>query len=277
MENIDSNMQAMVEQLITMMTDYGLSALGAIAILVIGWLAAGWVKRALLRLMTRAERIDETIGRFVASVARYAVLVFTLIAVLEAFGVKTTSFIAILGAMGLAVGLALQGTLSNIAAGVMLLFFRPFKVGDFVETSGGSGTVLNIGLFITELSTSDNIQLIVPNGAIWGDSIKNFSTNDTRRTDIQIGVGYDADLDHALRVISAALADDERVNVDPEPLVAVTELGDSAVTILARYWSARSDAFRLKLALTKALKERLDTEGISIPYPQMDVHVVKEG
>ncbi len=277
MENIDSNMQAMVDQLIAMTTDYGLSALGAVAILIIGWLAASWVQRTMLRIMGRNERIDETIGRFVASVSRYAVLVFTLVAVLEAFGVKTTSFIAIIGAMGLAVGLALQGTLSNIAAGVMLLFFRPFKVGDYVETSGGAGTVKNIGLFITELSTSDNIQLIVPNGAIWGDAIKNFSTNDTRRTDIQIGVGYDADLNHALRVISAALADDDRVDVDPEPLVAVTELGDSSVTILARYWSARSDTFRLKLALTKSLKERLDTEGISIPYPQMDVHVVKEG
>lgn len=277
MENLNGNMEVIVSDLMSMATEYGLSAMGAIAILIIGWIAAGWVRRTLLRVLGRSERVDETIGRFVASVARYAVLIFTGVAVLEAFGVETTSFVAVMGAMGLAVGFALQGTLGHIAAGVMLLFFRPFKVGDFVETSAATGTVQNIGLFVTEMTTPDNLQIIVPNGAIWGAAIKNFSANDRRRADLDIGVGYDADLNDAIRVIGEVLAADERVFEDPEPLIAVSLLGDSSVNILARYWSASSDFFALRLELTKALKERLDQEGINIPYPQMDVHMVKEG
>lgn len=271
---MDENVRLIVDEIVLAVSSYGLSVVGAVVLLVVGWIAANWVKRWILKVVDRTERVDETLGRFGASLARYAILIFTLIAVMSQFGIETTSLIAVMGAFGLAIGLALQGTLGHIASGVMLLLFRPFKVGDFVETSAATGTIRAINLFTTEFAAADNVQIIVPNGTIWGGDIKNFSANDRRRTDITVGVSYDANLDTAIRVLGELVGADARVHGDPEPLIAVTGLGDSAVDILVRYWSGSSDFFALKLDMTKAIKEQLDAEGIGIPYPQMDVHVV---
>ena len=178
---LEQQMTEAINANIAGVTTYGLSVVGVIIIFIVGWIVAGWVAGSIRRTAEKSERFDTTLGSFFASLAKYAILTFTLIAVLSRFGVETTSFVALLGALGLAIGFALQGTLSHIASGVMLIIFRPFKIGDFVETAGVAGTIKAIGLFTSELSTGDNVQLIVPNGAVWGGTIKNSSSNATRR------------------------------------------------------------------------------------------------
>ncbi|MEK9900436.1 MAG: mechanosensitive ion channel domain-containing protein, partial [Rhodospirillaceae bacterium] len=176
-----------------MLATYGLNVIGALAIIVIGFIAAGWARRALERALSRSGHVDATIVRFFGSLLRYAIIAFVVIAALQRFGVEATSLVAVFGAAGLAIGLALQGTLSNAAAGVMLLMFRPFKIGDFIDAGGQSGTVKEVGLFTTEMATPDNVKIIVPNGAIWGQAIKNFSGNPTRRVDVVVGIAYGDD------------------------------------------------------------------------------------
>ena len=197
-----------------------------------------------------------------------------MIAVLSQFGVETTSFIAVLGAAGLAVGLALQGTLSNVAAGVMLLLFRPFKIGDYIEGGGLAGTVKSISLFVTELATPDNVQIIAPNSQLWGSAIKNYSFHPTRRVEILIGIAYEDDIDKALAAIVDEVKKDSRVLADPAPMAAVTGLGDSSVNFTVRVWCNAADFWALKFDLTKKLKNRMDAENITIPYPQRTVHTV---
>jgi len=214
------------------------------------------------------------------------------IAVLNLFGIQTASAIAVLGAAGLAVGLALQGTLSNFASGVMLLIglalqgtlsnfasgvmlliFRPFKIGDYVEVAGTAGSVQEIGVFSTILNTPDNVRIIVPNSGIYGDTVKNYSANETRRNDLVMGISYDDDIAVAIETIERVLASDDRILEDPAPLVAVAELADSSVNIVVRPWCARSDYWLLRCDLTRRLKEELEAAGCSIPYPQRDVHL----
>ncbi|UCH27411.1 MAG: mechanosensitive ion channel [Trueperaceae bacterium] len=252
----------------------GINVLGAIVILIVGWFVAGWTMRFIRRLADRSERLDKTIIMVLARLARWAVLVFTVIAVLNRFGVQTASIVALLGAAGLAVGLSLQGTLANVASGVMILMLRPFKVGDAVDVGGSAGVVDDIGLFSTKMHTFDNIAMHVPNSRIWGSTIKNFSENDTRRVDMEFGIGYGDDIDQALRIIEETIAADERVLAEPEPLIALSSLGESSVNIMARPWTKRTDFFKVKIDVTKKIKERFDQEGITIPYPQRDVHLI---
>lgn len=261
------------QYIVALITSWGLSVLGALAILVIGWALSKWVERMTRNALGKTRRIDLTLTGFLSNLARYLVLVFTVIAVLSQFGVQTASLIAVLGAAGLAVGLAMQGTLSNIAAGVMLLIFRPFKIGDYVEVAGQSGTVDTINLFITELATPDNKQIIVPNSSIWGQSVVNYSYHPTRRLDLEIAIGYGDDIDHAIRVIGDVLEAEERVLSDPEPMIAVGNLGASSVDLTVRVWVNAADYWPLKFDLTKRLKQTLDAKGIGIPFPQMDVHL----
>jgi len=219
--------------------------------------------------------MDETVSGFLASLAKYAIMIVTIIAVLGQFGVEATSLVAIVGAAGLAIGLALQGTLSNVAAGVMLLIFRPFKVGQFVDIGGHAGTVKGITLFVTELDTGDNVRIIIPNSAVWGSSIKNFSFNETRRVDLVFGIGYGDDIDKAMQVIKATIEGDDRSMNSPEPVIAVTSLGDSSVDILVRVWCKAGDYWGLNWSLLKNTKEAFDKEGISIPYPCRSLYMEK--
>jgi small conductance mechanosensitive channel len=213
---------------------------------------------------------------FFANGVYYLTLIAVVIAVLSLFGIETTSLIAVLGAAGLAVGLALQGTLSNFAAGVMLLIFRPFKVGDYVEVAGTAGSVQEVGIFSSVLHTPDNVKITIPNSAVYGDTIKNYSANDTRRNDLLIGISYDDDIARALETIRRVLAGDSRVLDDPEPTVAVAELADSSVNLVVRPWCAGGDYWPLRFDLTHKLKEELEAAGCSIPYPQRDVHVHRD-
>lgn len=258
-------------------TAYGLQVVGAIIILIIGWIAAGWARGAASKGLSKIRGMDETLQYFLSTLVRYLVLAVTIVMVLERFGVQTASLIAVLGAAGLAIGLALQGTLSNLAAGVMLLFFRPFKVGDFVDAGGVSGTVKLISLFTTEMATPDNVKIIVPNKQLWDTSIKNFSANETRRVDFLLGIGYGDDIDKAFKVIKGILDNDQRCHKDPEPQIVVGNLGDSSVDIIVRVWCNAGDYWGLKFDMTKAFKQSFDKEGIEIPFPQRVVHMVKEG
>ncbi len=263
------------EQVIAVISTYGLNVLGAIVILIVGYIAAGWAARLTSTALGKSPRVDDTIRYFVASLVRYGVIIFTVLAVLARFGVETTSFIAVLGAAGLAIGLAFQGTLSNVAAGFMLLLFRPFRVGQFIEAAGVAGTVESVTLFMTKLNTPDNVHIIVPNGQLWGAAVKNFSHNDTRRVDINVGIGYDDDIGKALQVLKDLVSGDSRVKGEPEPMVMTTALGDSAVNLQIRIWCAASDYWPLYFDLTRKVKETLDGAGITIPFPQRTIHMEK--
>jgi small conductance mechanosensitive channel len=262
------------EEITAFVATYGLSVIGGLVILIVGWIVAGSARRAVNRALSKIEKIDVTLRQFLASLVRYVILIFVVLAVLAQFGIQTASLIAIFGAAGLAVGLALQGTLSNLAAGVMLLLFRPFKVGQYVEAGGKAGTVKAIDLFVTELATPDNVQILIPNGQIWGSSVTNYSFHETRRVDFLVGIDYGDDIDKAFDAIKGVIAKDSRCLKDPEPMIVVGELADSSVNIIVRVWSAGSDYWAVKFDLTKAFKEALDAAGISIPFPQRTVHMV---
>jgi small conductance mechanosensitive channel len=228
------------------------------------------VKKALERGKT-----DPTLVPFVSSLTYYMVMAFVLIAVLGMVGIQTASMIAVLGAAGLAVGLALQGTMANFASGVMLLIFRPFQKGDFIEAAGVAGTVDTVGIFTTTLNTPDNVRIVLPNGTVWGQTIKNYATNATRRVDLVMGISYDDDIGAAIDTINNVLGNEPRLLQDPAPTVAVAELADSSVNIFVRPWCKKEDYWGVYCDLTRALKEQLEAGGCSIPYPQTDVHLHK--
>jgi len=261
-----------IDQIVTFMTQWGLKVVGAIAVLVIGRIVAGMVRRAVRRALERAG-IDATLRPFLSGLVYYMTLAVVLIAVLNLFGVETTSLIAILGAAGLAVGLALQGTLSNFASGVMLLVFRPFKVDDVVEVAGIVGKVVTVEVFNSVLKTGDNIRVVIPNSQIYGAIIKNYNGYDTRRIDMVMGVSYDDDIAVAVETINFILEAEPRVLKDPAPVVAVHELADSSVNLVVRPWCQVPDYWALKWDLTRQMKEGLEKAGCSIPYPQRDVHL----
>ncbi|WP_371170888.1 mechanosensitive ion channel family protein [Aliiroseovarius sp. 2305UL8-7] len=259
-------MQNIIEQI----TSYGplvTSALKAILVLIIGWIAANAIARMVRNKINANDAIDPTLGNFAASMVRWVVLLMVLVAVLSLFGIEATSLVAIMGAATLAIGLALQGTLSDIAAGFMLILFRPYKIGQFVDIAGTSGTVKDLSLFVTELVSPDNVQVIVPNGQAWGAIIKNFSHHETRRVDIVFGIDYDDDADKAMQIILDLATADERVHDDPAPWVRVTNLGDSSVDLTTRLWVDNAEYWNVKFELTKAVKEAFDKNGITIPYP----------
>lgn len=247
------------------------SVIGALGILIIGFWIAGRVKTIVSRRMERTGRIDATLRGFLTSLIYYAAIAIVVITALGVFGVPTTSFAAILGAGGLAIGLALQGTLGHVAAGVMMLGFRPFDVGDYVEVAGIAGTVKSIGLFTTEIATPDNKMIIVPNGKIFEDVITNYAGYELRRVDLVFGISYSDNIDQAMEIIAAEVSKIDECLIDPEPTIAVDNLGDSSVDIICRVWVAKADYFAVKWALTKALKERFDAEGITIPFPSRTV------
>lgn len=252
---------------------YGLSVVGAILILITGWVVASWAARLTRAGLSRSGRVDDTVAVVLSRVVRWLVLAFTLVAVLNRFGVQTTSIVALLGAAGLAVGLALQGTLSNVAAGIMVLMLRPFRLGDAVDIGGTSGTVEDIGLFTTRITSFDGVVVHVPNGQVWGEKIQNYTQAGKRRFDLVVGIGYGDDIGKALNAMRAVVSSDERVLADPEPMYVVTELGDSAVNVMARYWTAPDDYWPARFELTRSVKERFDAEGIAIPFPQRDLHL----
>ena len=243
------------------------SVLSAVAILIAGYLVGRWADRRINAIGLRFERLDDTLFSFLGNIARYVILTFTVLFVLNTFGIQTTSIIAVIGAAGLAVGLALQGTLSNVAAGVMIVLFRPIRLGDFVEVGGVAGTVKAITLNFIELATADNVQIIVPNARVWGNTITNYSVNPTRRAEWTFGVSYATDLAQAERVIREVLAADPRSLSDPAPFVQVTRLGDSSVDFLVRAWVARADFFAYGADITRRVKEAFDGAGIDIPFP----------
>jgi small conductance mechanosensitive channel len=269
---MDANAEELVQTVVTLVSTWGLQVVGAIAVLIVGRIVAGSLRRVTRRALERA-RLDPVLVPFLSKGVYYLTLVVVVIAVLSLFGIETTSLIAVLGAAGLAVGLALQGTLSNFAAGVMLLIFRPFKVGDYVEVAGTGGSVQELGIFSMVLHTPDNVKITIPNSAVYGGTIKNYSANDTRRNDLVIGISYDDDIGRALQTVGRVLAADSRVLEDPAPTVAVGELADSSVNLVVRPWCAGSDYWPLRFDLTRKLKEELEAAGCSIPYPQRDVHL----
>ena len=239
----------------------------AMLILIVGFWIAGRVGAVVRGIGKQHQKLDDTLFNFLGSLARYVVLAFVVIAVLNRFGVETTSIVALLGAAGLAVGLALQGAMSNLAAGVMLMIFRPFKLEQYIEAGGHAGTVKGITLFTTEMATPDNVQIIVPNGQAWGSIITNFSHHDTRRVDLVFGIDYEDVAEKAMQIVLDWARADSRVMGDPEPWVRVTNLGGSSVDITSRIWVQAADFWDVKFDMTKGVKEAFDKGGVSIPYP----------
>ncbi|SFD89618.1 small conductance mechanosensitive channel [Sulfitobacter brevis] len=252
------------------------SVVGAIVILLIGWVISSWLQNRIQNLGKRHKHLDEMLFEFLASIVRYVIIGFTILFVLNTFGVRTTSVVAVIGAAGLAIGLALQGTLSNVAAGVMLIFFRPIKIGDFVEIAGKMGTVKQINLNFTELADLSNVQVIVPNSEVWGNVITNYSVNPTRRAEWTFGVGYGANLKQAEEIIRATIMADERSHSEPAPFIQVTNLGDSSVDFLVRVWCSAGDYFAFKADMTRRVKEAFDDGEINIPFPTRTIYHAKE-
>jgi len=254
--------------------DFGMKALMALVIFFVGRMIARIVTKGLRKVMQSRE-VDKILESFACNLVYWVLMIFVVIAAINHIGVQTTSLIAIMGAAGLAIGLALQGSLANFAAGVLIVMFRPYRVGDFIEAAGISGTVLEVQILTTILKTGDNKQIIVPNGQIMGSIITNFSANDTRRVDMTVGVSYDDDLDKVRSTLQELVNADDRILKDPECLIAVSELADSSVNFNLRPWVNAADYWGVKYDLTEAIKKRFDNEGISFPFPQQDVHIYK--
>lgn len=254
--------------------DFGISLITAIVIFYLGRMIVRLITKGLRKVMD-AQEVDPTLVSFVSNLVNMILLTVVVIAAIGALGVQTTSFIAILGAAGLAVGLALQGSLSNFASGVLIIIFRPYKVGDWVEAAGVSGAVQEVQILTTVLKTGDNKQVILPNSQIMGSIITNYSANDTRRVDLVVGVSYDDDLDKVRSTLEALIAADDRILKDPAHTIAVSELADSSVNFVVRPWVKTSDYWGVWFDLTEAIKKRFDSEGISFPYPQQDVYLHK--
>ncbi|OXS99357.1 mechanosensitive ion channel protein [Notoacmeibacter marinus] len=261
-------------ELTTLVAEYAFSVVGAILILIFGWIFAKVLERWTRSGLSAFKHMDATLTRFLSKTVRYVVLAFVITTVLSQFGVQTTSIIAALGAAGLAIGLALQGTLQNVAAGIMLLVLRPLKVGELVEVGDVTGVVEEIGLFTTEMKRLDGLYLMVPNSEIWNKPITNFHRNNIRRGDLNIGIAYTDSADTAIAIMRGVIERDDRVLSDPEPYYYVHSLGDNAVAVEARYWTLTPDYWDTLNEMRKLVKERFDAEGISIPFPQRDLHLI---
>ena len=243
------------------------SVVGAIVLLLAGYIVGGWVGRRIRRIGLAYEELDDTLFTFLGNIVRYAIIALTVLIVLNTFGIQTTSIVALIGAAGLAIGLALQGTLSNVAAGVMIIFFRPIKLGEFVEVNGQMGTVKDITLNFTELASASNVQIIIPNAQVWGNTITNYSTYTTRRAEWTFGVGYGVTLGQAEKIIRDTIMADPRSKSDPEPFIQVNNLGDSSVDFLVRVWCDSAVFFAYQADMKRAVKEALDAGNIDIPFP----------
>jgi small conductance mechanosensitive channel len=267
-------MNTFVEMAQAVIAAYGLKVIAAIVIFIIGKWLSGVLSRVVGRAMSRTGT-DEMLVKFVVNLAYAGLLAFVILAALAQLGIQTTSFIAVLGAAGLAIGLALQGSLSNFAAGVMLIVFRPFKVGDFIEAAGTSGSVEEIMIFSTKLKSPDNKQLYVPNGSIISGTIVNYSAKDQRRVDMVFGCGYGDDIKKAKALLEEIVKDNPLVLSDPAPTIGVLELGDSSVNFAVRPWVETADFWDARFQITETVKQRFDEAGISIPFPQRDVHLIR--
>ena len=266
------DIQAVMDGVMAIVSTWGLRVVGALVLFIVGLMVCKTVRRSVRKALEKSS-LDDTLVPFLSSMIYYMLLTFLVLAVLSLFGIQTTSFIAVLGAAGLAIGLALQGTLGNFAAGVMLLIFRPFKIGDYIEAGGTAGTVQEIAIFSTTLHSPDNVRITVPNSGVYGSIVKNYSYNETRRNDMVFGISYDDDIAKAVDVIQRALDGDDRILKDPAPVIAVGELADSSVNLLVRPWCKGADYWGLRWDLTRKIKEDLEAAGCSIPYPQQDVYM----
>ena len=268
-----------MQEIIAQALDYGpivVDAAKALLVLIIGWMVAGIVARIVSRKVNANENIDNTIGNFAANLVKWVIRLMVVMAVLGIFGIEATSLVAVMGAATLAIGMALQGTLSDLAAGLMLVIFRPYREGQYVDIGGTTGTVKQIALFFTELVTPDNVQVIVPNGKAWGEIISNYSHHKTRRLDLVFGIDYGDDANLAKDVVYDIAKSEPRIHQDPAPWVRVTNLGESSVDLTARLWCDNAEYWDLKFTLTQQIKEALDAKGISIPYPHR-MMVQREG
>jgi small conductance mechanosensitive channel len=254
--------------------DFGINLITAIAIFYVGRILVRLTTRG-IRMVMESQDVDKTLVSFVSNLVNMILLVVVAIAAVDALGVQTTSFIAIIGAAGLAIGLALQGSLSNFASGVLIIIFRPYKVGDFIEGGGISGAVVDVQILTTILKTGDNKQIIVPNSQIMGGTITNYSANDMRRVDMVVGVSYEDDIDKVRGTLEELIAADDRILKDPAHTIAVSALADSSVNFVVRPWVKTPDYWGVMFDLTEAIKKRFDQEGISFPFPQQDVHLYK--
>lgn len=259
--------QAGLAQLSTLIVSYSFSAIGAVILLVVGYIIAGLGERSIFAGLGHIHGFDQTLRHFLSKIVRYAILVLVVIMVLGQFGVQTASIIAALGAIGLAIGLALQGTLQNIAAGIMLLALRPFRIGESVEVGSIAGSIEEIGLFATKLRTAEGVYILAPNSTLWNQPVRNFTRNGVRRADITLSIGSWNDIDRAQKALLAIAAAERRVKRQPAPIAFVAALGDSTVSITLRYWTSSADFFATQADLTKRAKQEFDQEGISIPLP----------
>jgi len=265
-------MEEALNKIYEYLTTFGIQLLIAIAIFVIGKWLAGIISRVVEKLLRKGSA-DEALVSFLKNLTYIGMMTFVILAALAKLGIQTTSFIAVLGAAGLAVGLALQGSLANFAAGVLILVFRPFKIGQYIAAGGTAGTVKEISIFTTILATPDNVKVIVPNAQIMGGNITNYSANETRRVDLVIGVSYSDDLKKAKEVLTKVVKADERVLQDPAPTIAVSELADSSVNFVVRPWVKSTDYWAAYFALTESIKVEIEKNGLNIPFPQRDLHI----
>lgn len=266
------NIENIVQYLKDFLTLYGLKIVGAIAILIIGMWVARLITKGVIKIFNKKD-FDPTLSKFLGSIIKFILYLVVIIAALNQAEIETTSLVAIIGAAGLAIGFALQGSLGNFASGVMLIIFRPIKVGDFVEVAGVMGSVEEVGIFTTTLTTPDNKVIIVPNSGVTGGNITNFSMKDTRRVDMVFGIGYSDDIDKAKNIIKNILENDSRVLKDPATQIAVSELADSSVNFTVRPWVNSADYWGVYFDTHEAVKKKFDEMGVSIPFPQTDVHL----
>jgi small conductance mechanosensitive channel len=256
--------------------EFGSKVLIALVIFIVGRIVARMLTSGLRKVM-HAQEVDKILESFLCNLVYWTVMIFVVIAAISQVGIQTTSLIAVMGAAGLAIGLSLQGALSNFAAGVLIVVFRPYRVGDFVEAAGVAGVIVQVQILTTVMKTGDNKQIVVPNSQIMGSIITNYSANDTRRVDMTIGVSYDDDLDKVRKTIQDLVDADDRILQDPTCLIAVAELADSSVNFTVRPWVKSADYWGVMFDLTEAIKKRFDQEGISFPFPQQDIHLYKQG
>ena len=265
-------MEDIIKQLQIVITGYGLQIIGALATIIIGI----WISKLLAKSLgkvLRKRNVDETLIKFSVSLVKVALITFVIISAASQVGIQTASFVAVIGAAGLAIGFALQGSLSNLAAGVMLIIFKPVKVGDFIEGGGSTGTVESVGIFVTILVTPDNKVVYIPNSTLTGGNITNYSAKNTRRVDMVFGISYSDDIDKAKSAIQSVLTNDSRILKDPAPQVVVSELGDSSVNFNVRPWVNKTDYWGVYFDTTEQIKKKFDEQNISIPFPQRDVHL----
>lgn len=257
-------------------TKFAFVMVEVLAIIFVGYFLGKWLRNQLRRVLKKVKHIDETLTLFLPATLHYLIIILAAIACLSKLGIETTSIIAVLGTAGLAIGLSLQGTLSNIASGIIILLLRPFKVGEFIETGDTTGTVKVIGLFATELQTSDGLFIMTPNSQLWSRAVKNYSRNPNRRVEILIGISYNSDIAKAKEVINKVIDSDTEIQREPLPDILVEQLADSSVNLKIRFWIDRTIFFPKKSELTEMLKGELEANGISIPFPQREIKIVNQ-